>query len=205
MKAHLRLAALFGALSLAVAFSLLASLLVARLHAEGVPVAGLDRLRLSAPLGVQDLLAAARFAVQPLDDLNLANLLVSPLFGWSQEELYEAAFGRDREPLWPRLRALRPADDETMAGLRAILDMADYATPYLFLETLLSGPLQGRRKLLDRLGQEARDPIEELLSAAQELWRALPDIEEEGERAATRRSVFALVHLADIVAVTPGA
>jgi uncharacterized protein len=52
---------------------------------------------------------------------------------------------------------------------------------------------------------EELDRIKELLSAAQELWRALPDIEEEGERAATRRSVFALVHLADIVAVTPGA
>ncbi|HEY0087015.1 MAG TPA: UvrD-helicase domain-containing protein, partial [Allosphingosinicella sp.] len=59
----------------------LASLLVARLHAEGVPVAGVDRLLLTAPLAVQDLLAAARFAVQPLDDLNLASLLVSPLFG----------------------------------------------------------------------------------------------------------------------------
>ena len=73
----------------------LASLIVARLHAEGVPVAGVDRLLLSAPLAVQDLLAAARFAVQPLDDLNLASLLVSPLFGWSQDELFAAAFGRD--------------------------------------------------------------------------------------------------------------
>lgn len=49
------------------------------------------------------------------------------------------------------------------------------------------------------------DQIRELLSAAQELWRALPEIEDEGERVATSRSVFALVHLADIIAVTPGA
>ena len=72
----------------------LAALLVARLHAEGVPVAGVDRLLLSAPLAVQDLLAAARFAAQPLDDLNLAGLLVSPLFGWSQQQLFDAAYGR---------------------------------------------------------------------------------------------------------------
>jgi predicted TIM-barrel fold metal-dependent hydrolase len=52
---------------------------------------------------------------------------------------------------------------------------------------------------------EELDRIKELLSAAQDLWRALPEIEEEGERAATSRSVFALVHLADIIAVTPGA
>ncbi len=49
------------------------------------------------------------------------------------------------------------------------------------------------------------DQIRELLSAAQDLWRALPEIEDEGERATTGRSVFALVHLADIIAVTPGA
>ncbi|HMG46142.1 MAG TPA: double-strand break repair helicase AddA [Allosphingosinicella sp.] len=139
----------------------LAALLVARLHAEGVPVAGVDRLLLSAPLAVQDLLAAARFAAQPLDDLNLAGLLVSPLFGWSQQALFDAAHGREG-PLWPHIRARAPE------GLGAILAMADYATPHSFFETILSGPLDGRRKLLERLGAEARDPIEELLSAALE-------------------------------------
>jgi ATP-dependent helicase/nuclease subunit A len=44
--------------------------------------------------------------------------------------------------------------------------MADYATPHAFLETILSGGLEGRRRLLERLGNEARDPIEELLSSA---------------------------------------
>jgi ATP-dependent helicase/nuclease subunit A len=142
----------------------LASLIVARLHAEGVPVAGVDRLLLTAPLAVRDLLAAIRFAVQPLDDLNLAALLVSPLFGRSQDELFEASFGREGA-LWPHLRA-RDGQSDTLAGLQSILAMADYATPHRFLETILSGPLDGRRRLLERLGPEARDPIEELLSSA---------------------------------------
>ncbi|MEA3017534.1 MAG: ATP-dependent helicase/nuclease subunit [Sphingomonadales bacterium] len=145
----------------------LASLLVARLHAEGVPVAGVDRLLLSAPLAVRDLLAAARFALQPLDDLNLAGLLVSPLFGWSQEELFEAAHGREGAPLWAGLRGLDRRPD-TLEGLRSLLAMADFATPYLFFETILSGPLQGRRRLLGRLGAEAGDPIDELLAGALE-------------------------------------
>jgi ATP-dependent helicase/nuclease subunit A len=143
----------------------LAALIVARLHAEGVPVAGVDRLLLTAPLAVQDLLAAARFAVQPLDDLNLAALLVSPLFGWTQEALFAASFGREG-PLWPRVRD--SGDAASVAGLHALLGMADYATPHQFLETILSGPLDGRRKLLERLGPEARDPIEELLASALE-------------------------------------
>ena len=49
------------------------------------------------------------------------------------------------------------------------------------------------------------EQIKELLSAAQDLWRTLPEIEDEGDLMATRRVTFALVHLADIIAVTPGA
>nr|WP_183983382.1 double-strand break repair helicase AddA [Sphingomonas jinjuensis] len=141
----------------------LAALIVARLYAEGVPVAGVDRLRLNAPLAVQDLLAAIRFVLQPEDDLSLASLLVSPLIGWTQEELLAAAV-RERGGLWRHLTRTQPA--ERLAPLTAMLARADIATPYQFLEEILSGPLDGRRKLLRRLGAEARDPIEELLGAA---------------------------------------
>lgn len=141
----------------------LASLIVARLHAEGVPVAGVDRLRLNAPLAVQDLLAAVRFALQPDDDLSLAALLVSPLIGWSQDELMHAAL-RERGSLWRHLRASQP--EEKLAPLYGLLARADLMTPYRFLETILSGEMDGRRKLLRRLGKEALDPVEELLTAA---------------------------------------
>src|SRR5205085_11031448 len=82
----------------------LAGLIVARLHAAGVPVAGVDRLRLGAPLAVRDLVAALRFAAQPLDDLNLAALLVSPLVGWSQEQLLEHGYRPKGAHLWEHLR-----------------------------------------------------------------------------------------------------
>ena len=138
----------------------LASLIVARLHAEGVPVAGVDRLRLDAPLAVRDLMAAIRFVLQPEDDLNLASLLVSPLFGLSQDDLYQLGFGRSGS-LWQAV-----AGHDVAAGLRHLLARADLTSPYQFLEDILSGPLDGRRKLMRRLGTEARDPIEELLNAA---------------------------------------
>ena len=143
----------------------LASLLVARLHEEGVPVAGVDRLRLQAPLAVQDLLAAMRFAAQPQDDLNLANLLVSPLIGWSQDDLFAVAHGR-AGALWDVIAA-----GGTRDALRDMLSAADNITPYAFLENLLSGALQGRKKLLGRLGEEARDPVDELLNAALQFER----------------------------------
>ncbi len=153
----------------------LAALIVARLYAEGVPVAGVDRLRLNAPLAVRDLLAAIRFALQPDDDLSLASLLVSPLLGWTQDELLAASVPRATS-LWRHLRA--HADANLLAPLYNLLARADLATPYQLLEHLLSGPLDGRRKLIRRLGAEARDPIEELLSAALEFEsRATPSLQ----------------------------
>ena len=145
----------------------LAGLIVARLHAHGVPVAGVDRLRLGAPLGVKDLIAALRFAAQPLDDLNLANLLVSPLIGWSQDELLAYAYRPKGERLWDHLRrAARPETRETMGRLLELLARADYEVPQALLHWLLVGPWQGRRKLVARLGREVADPIDELLNAA---------------------------------------
>lgn len=145
----------------------LAARIVARLQSLHVPVAGVDRFSLTGSLAVQDLLAAMRFAVQPLDDLNLASLLVSPLFGWSQDELFGFAHGRQKRALWEQLRAREEeAPPATMAALRGLLGMGDFTTPFRFLERILSGPLDGRRKLYQRLGREARDPIDELLAQA---------------------------------------
>ena len=145
----------------------LAGLIVARLHAQGVPVAGVDRLRLGAPLAVKDLAAALRFAVQPFDDLNLANLLVSPLIGWSQEDLLEHGWRPDKLGLWQHLREREgPATIATMDALRELLALADRTSPQALLHWLLVGPWQGRKALVSRLGSEANDPIDELLNAA---------------------------------------
>jgi uncharacterized protein len=49
------------------------------------------------------------------------------------------------------------------------------------------------------------DRIRELLLCARDLWRIAPEIEDERDRMRAIRSTFRLIHLADIVAVTPGA
>ncbi len=145
----------------------LASLIVARLHARGVPVAGVDRLRLGAPLAVKDLMAALRFAAQPLDDLNLANLLASPLIGWSQDDLLAFVPRPEKKRLWHHLRESNASYvAETVARLRDLLARADFETPEALLHWMLVGPWRGREKLVARLGREAGDPIDELINAA---------------------------------------
>lgn len=145
----------------------LAGLIVARLHAAGVPVAGVDRLRLGAPLAVKDLVAALRFAVQPFDDLNLAALLVSPLVGWTQEQLLAHAWRPPHTRLWDHMRRSRePEVAAVMAQLGELLAKADYDPPQDLLHWLLVGPWRARSRLVARLGTEANDPIDELVNAA---------------------------------------
>jgi len=151
----------------------LASLMVARLFSAGVPVAGVDRLHLHEPLAVQDLLAAVKFAVQPNDDLSLACLLVSPLIGWDQDQLRVLAFGRSSS-LWRELRRRVGEGEEfreTHEALSGLLDMADFTTPSRFLEGILSGPMEGRRRIYGRLGMAARDAIDELMNSALDFER----------------------------------
>ena len=147
--------------------------LVAALHANGVPVAGIDRLRLTQPMAVQDLLALARFALQPDDDLTLAALLVSPLVGLDHDTLFALAHDR-RARLWQALRdSSDPAAVAAVAWLDGVLALADFVTPYGLLDAVLTR-MDGRRRLLARLGEEARDPIDSLLAAALEFEATQP-------------------------------
>ncbi len=140
--------------------------LVAALHSCGVAVAGVDRMKLSEPLAVTDLTALIRFAVQPDDDLTLAALLVSPFIGLNHEALFKLAHGREKR-LWATLKASAdPALAAPREWLEQVLRLADLSAPYEFLESVLSGPLGGRSKLLARLGAEARDAIDRLLEQA---------------------------------------
>jgi len=146
----------------------LAAQIVAKLYAKGVPVAGVDRLRLGAPLAVKDVLAGLRFAAQPQDDLALANLLASPLIGWTQDDLLAHVPRLPKQFLWDHLRRkdAPPLVLTTAEKLRDLLRRADYQTPQALVTWLLNGPWQGRARLVERLGAEANDPLDELINAA---------------------------------------
>ena len=60
----------------------------------GLPVAGADRLVLAEHIAVMDLLALGDAVLSPFDDLALACVLKSPLFGFTEDELMALAAGR---------------------------------------------------------------------------------------------------------------
>ena len=140
--------------------------LLRALKQRGVPVAGADRLILTEQLAVQDLMALGRFLLFPDDDLTLAAVLKGPLFAIDEDTLFDLAYGRGDAHLWDRLRS-RAETNETLRRaterLSALLARADFVPPYeLYAEIL--GAEGGRRALLERLGPEAEDPVEEFLA-----------------------------------------
>jgi ATP-dependent helicase/nuclease subunit A len=149
--------------------------LVRALKSLAVPVAGMDRLMLTDQPAVQDLMALGDALLLPQDDLTFACLLTSPLGGVTDDSLTELAIGRTG-PLWETLRARageRPEWRSASAFFDALLARVDYVTPHaLFAEAL--GPLGGRARLYARLGQEAAEPVDELLNAALAYGRMHP-------------------------------
>lgn len=130
---------------------------------EGLEVAGADRLKLAGEVAVKDLTALLSFLATPEDDLSLAELLRSPLCGWTEDELFRLAHGR-KGFLWEAMRdsAIRP---ETLEMLRDLRDQADFLRPYDLLERTLTRH-DGRRRFVARLGEEAEDGIDAFLQQA---------------------------------------
>ncbi|WP_121060972.1 double-strand break repair helicase AddA [Chachezhania antarctica] len=131
----------------------------------GLPIAGADRLKVGAELAVKDLAAVLSFLATPEDDLSLAAALKSPLFGWTENDLYHLAHGRDGAYLWEVLRGQVETHPQTLAILTDLRDNADFLRPYDLIDRILTRH-DGRRRLLGRLGAEAEDGIDALLSQA---------------------------------------
>lgn len=130
----------------------------------GLPVAGADRLRVGAELAVRDVIAVLSFLSTPEDDLSLAISLRSPLFDWSEGALFNLAHGRGGF-LWERLRAGGDEHAETLNCLQDLLGQVDFLRPFDLIDRILTRH-GGRQRLLARLGDEAEDGIDALLSQA---------------------------------------
>jgi ATP-dependent helicase/nuclease subunit A len=144
--------------------------LVRQLKRRAIPVSGVDRMILTDQIGVQDLLALARFARLPSDDFSLACVLKSPLVGWDDDRLMHYAIPR-AHTLWEALEETGPPDvkswlDRLITGARSL-------SPFEFFETALNlacpAAASGWRGMTARLGEDVTDPLNELLSLCLQL------------------------------------
>lgn len=147
--------------------------IIRALKDAGVAVAGADRLVLTEHIAVMDLLALSDALLLPDDDLALATVLKSPLFGFDEEQLFKLAWNR-KGSLRAALSA-RAGDDARFKEVAARLDRmnedARRLSPFAFYARLLNAD-QGRRRILARLGAEAADALDEFLNLALDYERS---------------------------------
>jgi ATP-dependent helicase/nuclease subunit A len=132
-----------------------------------IEVAGADRLVLTEHIAIMDLLVLGDALLLPDDDLALATVLKSPLFGFDDERLYKLAYQR-KGPLRSALRAKASEDAAFGAASSALDGLAQKArtlSPFAFYAHVL-GARKGRASILARLGTEASDPLDEFLNLA---------------------------------------
>ncbi|HEU4839411.1 MAG TPA: double-strand break repair helicase AddA [Micavibrio sp.] len=140
--------------------------LVRALKKRKIPVSGVDRMVLGEQLAVQDLCAAARFALLPDDSLTLASLLKSPFIGMDEDALYALARGRP-STLWYSLK--KNGDGLIVSWLEKLIVQAGSLHPYEFFSRLVQEPCpadgaSGMRAIRRRLGDDALDPLDEFLN-----------------------------------------
>jgi len=138
-------------------------------HAK-IPVAGADRLALSEHIVFDDLLALARFALFPDDDLTLAALLRSPFCDVEDESLYRLARSRPGS-LWQMLRDRadeRPDWRGAADFLSELIVESNEQRPFELYSRVLglrdAAGRSMRARLLRRLGREAEDALDEFLA-----------------------------------------
>jgi len=146
--------------------------IIKALKHAGIPVAGADRLKLTEHIAIIDMLALGDALLLPQDDLALAVALKSPLFGLNEDQLFALAHDR-KGSLRDALRA-HSADHETLRAVWTRLSEAETKArneqPFTFYAWLL-GADGGRKRILQRLGTEANDAIDEFLELAMSFER----------------------------------
>lgn len=136
----------------------------------GLQVAGADRLTLTDHIAVEDLIALAKFALLPSDDLNLAGVLKGVLFNFDEEALFEFAYARGPMSLIGTIENAASDPDHshhTMAKivqerLSLLRSKASGLNVFEFFAWVL-GPFGMRKAFLARLGAEAEDVLDAFL------------------------------------------
>jgi ATP-dependent helicase/nuclease subunit A len=143
-----------------------------------IPIAGVDRLSLHDALAVMDLVKLAEFCLLPTDDLTLATVLKGPLIRFSEDTLFALSYDRGPRSLWHQLKAFATASSpppsetapwsayqEAFALLVDFREKASHLTPFHFFSYVLYQG-RGEQKMIERLGLDAGDVLDEFLSLA---------------------------------------
>ena len=140
----------------------------------GIPVAGSDRVILPEFPVVRDLMNLLRFCMNVSDDYSLCCVLKSPMFGFSESEIYDVCMGRkkctEKITVFDFLKTSR---QEVFNVLSDFVNVCAVSGPYSFFVYVLDH-YGMREKFVAALGDHILDPLEEFITICLSYERTRP-------------------------------
>ncbi|QKX01729.1 AAA family ATPase [Wolbachia endosymbiont of Cruorifilaria tuberocauda] len=131
---------------------------ISELRKVNVSVVGRDCFRIMDYIVVQDLIALAEFLLLPTNDLALANVLKSPLFNFSEDDLFNIAYNRKEHSLWEKLQNYSFA---VFNELNYLIDLSRTESPLtLFIHVIYTS----KKKFSARFGFEYFEVMDEFIN-----------------------------------------
>ncbi|WP_143689604.1 UvrD-helicase domain-containing protein [Wolbachia endosymbiont of Nilaparvata lugens] len=132
--------------------------IISELKKVNVPVIGRDYFRIMDYIAVQDLIALAEFLLLQANDLALANVLKSPLFNFTEDDLFKIAYYRKEQSLWEKLHDYH---EITSNELNYLINLSKTESPLTLFTHILR---TGKKKFAARLGLECFEILDEFMN-----------------------------------------
>ncbi len=138
--------------------NVLVDYIISELKKANVPVVGRDYFRIMDYIAVQDLIALAEFLLLQANDLALANALKSPLFNFTEDDLFNIAYDRKEHSLWERLQDYHGV---IYSELNYLINLSYAESPLTLFTHILR---TGKKKFAARLGLECFEVLDEFMN-----------------------------------------
>jgi ATP-dependent helicase/nuclease subunit A len=138
--------------------NVLVDYIISELKKANVPVVGRDYFRIMDYIAVQDLIALAEFLLLQANDLALANALKSPLFNFTEDDLFNIAYDRKEQSLWERLQDYHGV---IYSELNYLINLSRIESPLALFTHILR---TGKKKFAARLGLECFEVLDEFMN-----------------------------------------
>ncbi|XP_066251541.1 ATP-dependent helicase/nuclease subunit A-like [Euwallacea similis] len=138
--------------------NVLVDYIISELKKANVPVVGRDYFRIMDYIAVQDLIALAEFLLLQANDLALANALKSPLFNFTEDDLFNIAYDRKEQSLWERFQDYHGV---IYSELNYLINLSRIESPLALFTHILR---TGKKKFAARLGLECFEVLDEFMN-----------------------------------------
>ncbi|NUY39512.1 AAA family ATPase [Wolbachia endosymbiont of Litomosoides brasiliensis] len=138
--------------------NVLVDYVTSELKKANIPVAGLGYFRIMDYIAVQDLIALTEFLLLPTNDLALANVLKSPLFNFTEDDLFNIAYDRKEQSLWERLQNY---SKNIYSELNDLINLSHIESPITLFTHILH---TSKKKFAARLGPECLEILDEFMN-----------------------------------------